>query len=101
MPSMAEKLWEMGKSPPQHMMFIVFGLVSILTALLVRSVAAFLLTTSAPALFFVAAVLAGIGAFFVTLALFLGAYAGSDNGSPGFKIAQLIGAVVVLIFLFI
>lgn len=101
MPSMAEKLWEMGKSPPQHMMFIVFGLVSILTALLVRAVNGFLLSPTVPALFFVAAVLAGIGAFFVVLALFLGAYAGGENGGPGFRIAQLIGAVVVLIFLFI
>jgi hypothetical protein len=50
---------------------------------------------------FVAAVLAGVGAFFVVLALFLGAYvgAGGKDESSAWRIAQLIGAVVILLFL--
>ncbi len=98
MPTMGEKLWEIGKSPPQNLTFLVFGLFSLLAALLLRSYASYLVASSAVS--FVAAALGGIGAFFVVVALFLGAFAGmgETNGS-GLRIAALIGAVVVLVIL--
>lgn len=100
MPTMAEKLWEIGKSPPHNLTYLVFGLIALLTAVITRSVGVYLTVVNVSAVFFVASVLGGIGAFFVTLALFLGAYAGSDQtGTGAWRIAQLIGAVVVLFFL--
>lgn len=103
MPSMAEKFWEMGRSPPQQMMFILFGLAALLTAVITRGMFVVVGAGAAVAptiigLTFVAAVLGGVGAFFVTLGLFLGAYASNDQG-VAWKIAQLVGAVIVLIIL--
>ncbi len=100
MPTMAERLWEIGKSPPQHLTFLVFGLVALLTGVLTRAVNAYMITYSLPVAF-VAAVLAGVGAFFVVLALFLGAYVGAGGKDEGtaWRIAQLIGAVVILLIL--
>lgn len=96
MPTMAEKFWEMGKSPPQQIMFLLFGLASLLTALIARSIVGYL--AGGAAVSFVAAILAGVGAFFVTLGLFVGAYAGAES-QQAWKIAQLIGAVIVVLFL--
>ncbi len=98
MPTMGEKLWEIGKSPPQNLTFLVFGLFSLLAALLLRSYGNYI--AAGGAVFFVAAALGGIGAFFVVVSLFLGAFAGmgESNGS-GLRIAALIGAVVVLVIL--
>ncbi|HEY7588208.1 MAG TPA: hypothetical protein VIB49_05625 [Thermoplasmata archaeon] len=100
MPTLAEKLWEIGKSPPHNLTYLVFGLIALLTAVVTRSIATYLAVTNTGAILFVAAILGGFGAFFVTLALFLGAYAGSDQtGTGAWRIAQLIGAVVVLFLL--
>ncbi|HLE54014.1 MAG TPA: hypothetical protein VI999_02060 [Thermoplasmata archaeon] len=101
MPTMADRLYDIGKSPPQHLTFLFFGLVALLTGVIARAINSYLLAPSSLAVWFVAAILAGIGAFFVVLALFLGAYvgAGGKDDSSAWKIAQLIGAVVVLLFL--
>ena len=101
MPTMADRLWEIGKSPPQHLTFLVFGLVALLTGVIARAINSYMLVPPVLALWFVAAVLAGIGAFFGALALFLGAYvgAGGKDESSAWRIAQLIGAVVILLFL--
>lgn len=96
MPTMAERFWEMGKTPSQQIMFILFGLAALLTGAIARSLVVYL--AGGLAVGFVAAVLAGVGAFFVTLGLFVGAYSGQEN-HQAWKIAQLIGAVIVLLFL--
>lgn len=99
MPTMAEKFWEMGRTPAQQLMFILFGLAALLTAVIARAILSYALVTgsSVSAVGFVAAVLGGVGGFFVTLGLFIGAYS-SPNGAA-WKIAQLIGAVIILLFL--
>ncbi len=96
MPTMGEKLWEIGKSPPQNLTFLIFGLAAVLAGLLLRDYGTYIHATAA--LSFVAAALGGIGAFFVAVALFLGAFAGmgESNGS-GLRIAALLGAVVVFV----
>lgn len=98
MPTMGEKLWEIGKSPPQNLTFLVFGLFSLLAALLLRSYGSYI--AAGGAVSFVAAALGGIGAFFVVVSLFLGAFAGiGETSGSGLRIAALIGAVVVLVIL--
>jgi len=98
MPTMGEKLWEIGRSPPQNLTFLVFGLFSLLAGVLLRSYGNFI--GAGAAVFFVAAALGGIGAFFVVVSLFLGAFAGmGETSGSGLRIAALIGAVVVLVIL--
>ncbi len=98
MPTMGERLWEIGKSPPQNLTFLVFGLFALLAGVLLRSYGNFV--AAGAAIFFVAAALGGIGAFFVVVALFLGAFAGvGESDGSGLRIAALIGAVVVLVIL--
>src|SRR5512137_2338358 len=98
MPTMGDKLWEIGKSPPQNLTFLVFGLFSLLAGILLRSFAIYL--GAGPAVSFVAAALGGVGAFFVAVALFLGAFAGiGESNGQGLRIAALIGAVVVVVIL--
>ncbi len=100
MPTMGEKLWETAKSPPQSLTLLLFGLFAVLAGFLMRTYASFLGAASTAAMVFTAAALGGIGAFFITIALFLGAYAGlGDSDHVAVRIAALIGAVVVLIFL--
>ncbi len=106
MPTMGEKLWEVAKSPPQNLTFVVFGLFALLAGFLMRSYAGFILSTLGgaatmlPALTFVGAAMGGIGAFFVAVSLFLGAFAGlGDSDHVAIRIAALIGALVVVIFL--
>jgi hypothetical protein len=95
---MGEKLWEIGKSPPQNLTFLVFGLFSLLAGLLLNSYGSYI--AAGGAVFFVAAALGGIGAFFVTVSLFLGAFAGiGESSGQGLRIAALIGAIVVLLIL--
>jgi len=95
---MGEKLWEIGKSPPQNLTFLVFGLFSLLAGVILRSFAAYFTATAAVS--FVAAALGGFGAFFVAVALFLGAFAGmGESNGTGLRIAALIGAVVIVIIL--
>ena len=96
MPTMGEKLWDIGKSPPQNLTFLVFGLFSLLAGVILRSYSGFIM--AGHALSFVAAALAGIGAFFVATALFLAAFAGvGENGGNGLRIAALVLAVIVVL----
>lgn len=100
MPTMGEKLWEIAKSPPQNLTLLLFGLFAVLAGFLMRSYAGFLGVAATGAMVFVAAALGGVGAFFVTVSLFLGAFAGlGDSDHVAVRIAALIGAIVVLIFL--
>lgn len=98
MPTMGDKLWEIGKSPPQNLTFLVFGLFALLAGIILRSFAT--LFAGTPAVFFTAAALGGFGAFFVAVSLFLGAFAGfGETNGHGIRIAALIGAVVVVVLL--
>jgi len=95
---MGDKLWEIGKSPPQNMTFLVFGLFALLAGVVLRSFAIYFGGTNAA--YFVAAILGGFGAFFLAVALFLSAYAGTgESNSHGLRIAALIGAIVVVVIL--
>lgn len=103
MAGIGEKLWDIGKSPPQLIGLLVFGLVALLTGLM--SVAMLFVVGDGPtedAISMVAFALIGVGGFFVTLTLFLGAYtAPADSWTTTvWKIAQLIAAVLVLTFVF-
>lgn len=100
MPTMGEKLWEVAKSPPQNLSFLVFGLFALLAGFLLRSWSAVLAVGTTTSVVFASAALGGIGAFFVAVSLFLGAFAGlGDSDHVAMRIAALLGALVVLIFL--
>jgi hypothetical protein len=90
---MGDRLWEIGRSPSQHAALLVFGLIGILTAFLAASIA-----VGGGGLVLAANVLLSIGAFFLVLALFLGAYttSGDSATSAAWKIAQIFAAVLVL-----
>lgn len=100
MPGIGERLWEIGKSPPQHMTLLVFGLVGILTGFLAASM--LVVTGASTGVILVANVLLSVGAFFLTLALFLGSYASSGDSPTGtaWRIAQIFAAVAVLWIIF-
>ena len=103
MPGFAEKLWEMGRTPSQHLSLLVFGLVALLTGLISRSMLAVVGSAGGIAALSLAALfLVGVGGFFVTLALFLGAYTAEGDSwtTTVWRIAQLLAAVLVLIFVF-
>ena len=102
MAGIGEKLWDIGRSPPQHLSLLVFGLVALLTGLISISVLAVAGGAAADALVMAALVLIGVGGFFVTLALFLGAYTATGDSwtTTVWRIAQLLAAVLVLIFVF-
>ncbi len=103
MAGMGERLWDIGRSPAQHMTVLVFGLFALLTGTVATSILAVAGggggTTS---IVMAALILRGVGGFFVTLALFLGAYTASGESwtTTVWRIAQLLGAVLVLIFVF-
>src|SRR5207249_11364346 len=92
-----------GWSPAQHMTVLVFGVFALLTGTVATSILAVAGggggTTS---IVMAALILRGVGGFFVTLALFLGAYTASGESwtTTVWRIAQLLGAVLVLIFVF-
>jgi hypothetical protein len=103
MASMGETLWDIGRSPPQQITVLVFGLIALLTGIVAISTLAVAGGGGGAAPIIMAAtVLKGVGAFFVTLALFLGAYAASGDSwtMTVWRIAQLLGAVLILIFVF-
>src|SRR5437899_179317 len=80
MMGMGEKLWAMGRSPSQHMTLLVFGLLSLLTGVVAISTLAVAGGGGgATSIIMAATVLIGVGGFFVTLALFLGAYAATGD----------------------
>ena len=98
MPTMGESLWQIGKSPPQFLTFVVFGLFTLLAAAVLRSF--YVYGFGHPAVAAAAAILAAVGGFFLATALFLGAYAGAGESGVAMRIAQLLGAVVfAVIFL--
>src|SRR2546422_288236 len=79
------------------------GLVALLTGLISRSMVAVVGSGAAVASITLAAlVLLGVGGFFVTLALFVGAYTASGESwtTTVWRIAQLLAAVLILIFVF-
>ena len=97
------KLWDIGRSPEQHLGLLVFGLVALLTGLISRSMLTVVGSGSAvQAIQMAALVLVGVGGFFVTLALFLGAYTATGDSwtTTVWRIAQLLAAVLILIFVF-
>lgn len=100
MAGIGEKLWDMGKSPGQLLSLLVFGLVALLTGLIANSMLASV--GGGAALELVALVLTGVGGFFVTLALFLGAYTATGDSwtTTVWKVAQLLGAVLILLAIF-
>ena len=103
MPGFGEKIWEMGRSPSQHLGLLVFGLVALLTGLISRSMVVIVGSGAAvTAVTLAALVLVGVGGFFLTLALFLGAYTASGDSwtTTVWRIAQLLAAVLILIFVF-
>lgn len=102
MAGIGERLWEMGRSPPQHLSLLVFGLVALLTGFIASSMLLVTSGSSASAIAFAAIVLRDIGAFFVVLALFLGAYTASGDSwtTTVWRIGQLLAAILVLIFIF-
>lgn len=103
MPGIGERLWEMGKTPSEHMGLVFFGLVTLLAGVLAISLIGVAGGGSAAALILAANALLGIGGFFLTLALFLGAYASSGESVPVvvWRVAQLLVAALVLIFVFV
>ncbi|OGS48744.1 MAG: hypothetical protein A3K68_03900 [Euryarchaeota archaeon RBG_16_68_13] len=100
MPSIGDRLWEMGKSPSQHMALLTLGLASILVAALLAS--AMSVAGASGALIMSASALAAIGGFFLVVALFVGAYASSGDSVPAvvWRVAQLLVAALVLITIF-
>src|SRR3970282_2757436 len=103
MAGIGEKLWDIGRSPPQHLSLLLLGLAALLTGLISISVLAVAGGgAAADALVMAALVLIGVGGFFVTLALFLGAYTATGDSwtTTVWRIAQLLAAVLVLIFVF-
>ncbi len=100
--AIGEKLWDIGKSPPQHLSLLVFGLVALLTSIVAASMLTIVGGTGTSAVLLAALALRGVGGFFIALALFLGAYSatGDDWTTTVWRIAQLLAAVLVLIFVF-
>jgi hypothetical protein len=97
-----DKLWEIGRSPGQHLSLLVVGLFSLLTGRLATALLPSVGGGGAlVAMTMLALVLSGIGVFFVALALFLGAYTaeGDSLATTVWRIAQLLAAVLVLVFL--
>src|SRR2546428_9706965 len=98
MAGMGDRLWDIGRSPAQHMTVLVFGLLALLTGIVATSILAVAGGAGgATSIIMAALILRGVGGFFVTLAPFLGAYAApcdSWTTTPG-PIAPLSAAVVV------
>lgn len=101
MPSIGERLWEMGRSPTQFMSLLMMGFAAILIAALAAS--AIVVAGASPSLIMAVTALGAIGAFFIVVALFVGAYASSGDSVPAvvWRVAQLLVAALVLIFVFV
>src|SRR3989442_9150484 len=82
MMGMGEKLWEMGRSPTQHMTLLVFGLLSLLTGVVALSVLAVSGGAGAAAIVIAATALIRVRGFFLTLALFLRPHAATGDSWP-------------------
>src|SRR5438094_69575 len=80
MAGMGDRLWDIGRSPAQHMTVLVFGLLALLTGIVATSILAVAGGGGgATSIIMAALILRGVGGFFVTLALFLWAYAASGH----------------------
>src|SRR3989449_11566203 len=104
MAGMGDRLWDIGRSPAQHMTVLVFGLLALLTGIVATSILAVAGGGGgATSIIMAALILRGGGGVFVTLALFLGAYAASGDSwtTTVWRVAQLLAAVLVLIFVFL
>src|SRR5438309_11783959 len=100
MPGFSEKLWDMGRTPSQHLGLLVFGLVALLTGLISRSLLAVVASAwGIAALSLAALFLVGVGGFFVILALLLGAYTAEGDSwtTTVRRVAQPSAAVPVLV----
>src|SRR2546422_11092511 len=103
MMGMGERLWEMGRSPSQHMTLLVFGLLSLLTGVVAISTLAVAGGGGgATSIIMAATGLIGVGGFFVTLALFLGAYAATGDSwtTTVWRLAQRLAAGSLPLFVF-
>src|SRR5438128_11251211 len=103
MAGMGDRLWDIGRSPAQHMTVLVFGLLALLTGLVATSILAVAGGGGgATSIIMAALILRGVGGFFVTLAVFLGAYGASGDSSttPVWLVAQLLAAFLALILVF-
>src|SRR2546422_9291524 len=101
MAGMGERLWDIGRSPAQHMTVLVFGLLALLTGIVATSILAVAGGgCGATSIIMAALILRGIRRFFVALALFLRAYAasGASWATTVWRISQLLAAVLALIF---
>lgn len=103
MAEFGETLWEIGKSPTRHLGLLVFGLFALLTGFVSVAMLTIVTGVSADAIALAAIALIGVGAFFVTLALFLGAFTATGDSwtTTVWRIAQLFAAVLVLLFVFV
>src|SRR2546428_12518021 len=80
MAGMGDRLWDIGRSPAQHMTVLVFGLLALLTGIVATSILAVAGGGGgATSIIMAALILRGGGGVFVTLALFLGGYAASGD----------------------
>src|SRR2546430_6259444 len=103
MPGFGEKIWDMGRSPSQHLGLLVFGLVALLTGLISRSMVAVVGSPSAvAAITLTALVLVGIGGVFVTLAVVLRAYTANGESwtTTVWRVAPHPSPVPIPLFLF-
>src|SRR2546430_16784134 len=96
MAGMGERLWDIGRSPAQHMTVLVFGLLALLTGIVATSILAVAGGGGgAKSIIMAALILRGIGGLFLTLALLLRAYAAEGDCSTTtlWRIDQLFAGV--------
>src|SRR2546430_10977968 len=103
MAGMGDRLWDIGRSPAQHMTVLVFGLLALLTGIVATSILAVAGGGGgATSIIMATPILRGIGGLFVTPALFLGAYADSGGSwtatdwRSGRWVAAVRGRVLIL-----
>src|SRR2546422_642165 len=74
MAGMGDRLWDIGRSPAQHMTVLVFGLLALLTGIVATSILAVAGGGGgATSIIMAALILRGVGGVFVTLAPFVAA----------------------------
>src|SRR2546426_2319789 len=103
MAGMGDRLWDIGRSPAQHMTVLVFGLLALLTGIVATSILAVAGGGGgATSIIMAALILRGVGGFFVTLALFLGAQAPSGDSwtTTAWRVAQTLAAAPAPLFVF-
>src|SRR2546429_8458884 len=101
MAGMGDRLWDIGRSPAQHMTVLVFGLLALLTGIVATSILAVAGGGGgATSIIMAALILRGVGRFFAAAAPFPGAYAPSgDSSTPAVRRgAPALGARLALVF---